>query len=302
MHCMLFHFPCLLFKSSLASVGTGKGMAVYKMNLISVVTLNEEDVSYMYDEETTPIKDCGDLAYNMTHSGNMNKEPEGCKENSLQVKRRRMLQFDTPVVDPAFQYGELSSTFIKSNERENLVEDVSNDMSEWVSTFSGNATASSVEGLDLLTEGWIAECFNDNEMHFDPTEMNYAGADDVEIDISELCNFSPETEVNVDQHHIKRTPSNIIFKGKKSVIHTPTKLAASVAYPFAFIKPCEFQGDTTLKDINQRILTPPSKSKQKNEDPLDYPTSAFSGKPVVGKTKIHTDGGRGSITIMRTKG
>ncbi|XP_038687721.1 protein XRI1-like isoform X1 [Tripterygium wilfordii] len=273
-------------------------------NESNVVTLNEEDLSYMYDKETTPIKACGDFAYNTTHSGNMNKEPEERKENCLQVKRRRMLQFDAPVVDPTFQYEELSSTFIKSNGRENLVEDVYNDMSEWVSTFSENATSSSVEGLDLSTEGWIAECFNvnDNEMHFNPTDMNYTGANDVEVDISELCNFSPETEVNVDQRHIKQTPPNVVFKGKKSVTHTPIKLAAPVAYPFAFIKPCEFQGDTTLKDINERILTPPSNLKQKNEDPLDYPTSVFSGKPVVGKTKIHTDGGRGSITIMRTKG
>jgi hypothetical protein len=77
-----------------------------------------------------------------------------------------------------------------------------------------------------------------------------------------------------------------------------------VAYPFAFIKPSGAHGDVTLKEINQRILTPPpSKSKQGNEDPAaSFPTSAFSGKPVVGKTKIRTEGGKGSITIMRTKG
>ncbi|KAI3749638.1 hypothetical protein L2E82_20253 [Cichorium intybus] len=66
-----------------------------------------------------------------------------------------------------------------------------------------------------------------------------------------------------------------------------------------------FEGAVTLKDINQKILTPPSsKSKKSHEqDPANsYPTSAFSGKPVVGKTKIHTEGGKGSITIMRTKG
>lgn len=87
-------------------------------------------------------------------------------------------------------------------------------------------------------------------------------------------------------------------------MRTPTKLASSVAYPFAFIKPCGVHGDVTLKDINQRIRTPPpSKSRQSNEDPsVSYPTSAFSGKPVVGKTKIRTEGGKGSITIMRTKG
>lgn len=85
-------------------------------------------------------------------------------------------------------------------------------------------------------------------------------------------------------------------------MRTPPKLASSVVYPFAFIKPCGVHGDVTLKDINQRIHNPP-KSKPKEEDPaVSYPTSAFSGKPVVGKTKIHTEGGKGSITIMRTKG
>lgn len=92
------------------------------------------------------------------------------------------------------------------------------------------------------------------------------------------------------------------FSGKKSYMQSPTKVASSVVYPFAFIKPCGVHGDVTLRDINQRICTPP-KPKQSKEDPsAAYPTSAFSGKPVVGKTKIHTEGGKGCITIMRTKG
>lgn len=89
--------------------------------------------------------------------------------------------------------------------------------------------------------------------------------------------------------------------GRKSYIRTPSKLATSVAYPFAFIKPSGTHGAVTLKDINQRIRTPPP-SKLKQKEPEPYPTSAFSGKPVVGKTKIRTEGGKGSITIMRTKG
>lgn len=94
---------------------------------------------------------------------------------------------------------------------------------------------------------------------------------------------------------------NLLDLGRKSIIRAPTKLASSVAYPFAFVKPCGVQGDVTLKDINQWIHTP-SKLKQDIENPAAYPTSAFSGKPVVGKTKIRTEGGKGSITIMRTKG
>ena len=79
---------------------------------------------------------------------------------------------------------------------------------------------------------------------------------------------------------------------------------SSVILPFASVKPCGVQGAVTLKDINEKILTPPpSKSKKNYEDSvISYPTSAFSGKPIVGKTKIRTEGGKGSITIMRTKG
>lgn len=93
--------------------------------------------------------------------------------------------------------------------------------------------------------------------------------------------------------------------GRKPCVLPPTNLASSVAYPFALIKPCGVHGDVTLKDINQRILTPtPFKlMHEKDDDPaVSYPTSAFSGKPVVVKTKIRTEGGKGSITIMRTKG
>lgn len=81
-------------------------------------------------------------------------------------------------------------------------------------------------------------------------------------------------------------------------------MTSSVVLPFSFVKPCDVQGAVTLKDINQKILTPPpSKSKKNYEDPaILYPTSAFSGKPIVGKTKIRTEGGKGSITIMRTMG
>lgn len=33
------------------------------------VPQNEEDLSYMLDDETTPVKACGDLAYNVNNAG-----------------------------------------------------------------------------------------------------------------------------------------------------------------------------------------------------------------------------------------
>ncbi|KAK9276663.1 hypothetical protein L1049_006199 [Liquidambar formosana] len=89
-------------------------------------------------------------------------------------------------------------------------------------------------------------------------------------------------------------------KRKKRVI-------TRVVYPFALVKPGGVEGDVTLNDINERILMPPSR-------PVRHPVGDFacrpcvsadgpglSGKAVVALTRIHTQG-RGTITIIRTKG
>ncbi|OAY72073.1 Protein XRI1 [Ananas comosus] len=118
-----------------------------------------------------------------------------------------------------------------------------------------------------------------------------------------LYNISPETGANVVED--RSIPAQLkILTGSESVIDPPTKFATSVAYPFALIKPCGAHGDLTLHDINERIHAKPmSKIKhKKDEDSIAYSTSAFSGKPVVVKTKIRTEGGKGSITITRTRG
>ena len=47
----------------------------------------------------------------------MNKEPEVIRETSSQLKRRRMLQFDSQVVDSAFCNEDISTVFLKSNVR-----------------------------------------------------------------------------------------------------------------------------------------------------------------------------------------
>ncbi|XP_039054730.1 uncharacterized protein LOC120197195 isoform X2 [Hibiscus syriacus] len=85
------------------------------------------------------------------------------------------------------------------------------------------------------------------------------------------------------------------------------RVITRVVYPFALVKPGGVEGDTTLNDINERILMPPSR-------PVRHPVGDFacrpcvsadgpglSGKDVVALTKIHTQG-RGTITIIRTKG
>ena len=88
---------------------------------------------------------------------------------------------------------------------------------------------------------------------------------------------------------------------------TPRGTTKKMVYPFGLVKPGGEEGDITLKDINKRILMPPTR-------PLKHPVGDFacrpgvsphgpglSGKAVVALTRIHTHG-RGTITIIRTKG
>ncbi|GAB2282083.1 hypothetical protein Dimus_016641 [Dionaea muscipula] len=262
------------------------------------VTRNEEDLSYMFDE-TTPIKDCGDLYYHAIDSGNMKK----ANETSLQVKRRRMLQFSNEALDPIHSE-DISSSFLKSKERTDSMDDVPLDLPEWDSVFQ-DISLSELEGLNQA-ESWLADCFIDTEMLGRSEQQESCGASDSQNDHEEDCRVQTTSHIIVVQPRSVRATRRIVLKGKKAYnIKTPGKLTSSIAYPFTFIKPCGDNGDVTLRDINQKIHSPPQKVKQpgKEEDNLEaYPTSAFSGKPVVGKTKIRTEGGKGSITIMRTKG
>ncbi|GFP86019.1 protein xri1 [Phtheirospermum japonicum] len=223
---------------------------------IEILNQSEDHISCTFDDTTTPVKACGDLAYNETSDS---------------------------------------------------LEDAISDMSQWVAGFAEGPSPSGDEYLDPTSEGWIADCFNDAEMHLSTEDIGCAsGESDVQIDITELCNTpppEPECDVNVVDKLPVRTSRNVAFKGRKSYMRTPPKRASSIVYPFTFIKPCSVHGDMTLKDINQRIHNPPkSKQNEQDDESVSYQTSAFSGKPVVGKTKIRTEGGEGCITIVRTKG
>ncbi|CAI9762643.1 unnamed protein product [Fraxinus pennsylvanica] len=262
--------------------------------------INEnEDLSYMFDDETTPVKACGDVAYQVTSFEIADKELEKRGEPSSQVKRRRMLQFESEVLDAPLYNDE---AFLRSKETTESLELASSEMSQWVGGFTEGTYDSSNECLDPSSEGWLADCFIDSEMQYNSEDICVSGVSDVQIDITELFDAPPEYEANAVQKLPIRPHKNIVFKGRKSYMQTPPKLGSSIVYPFAFIKPCGMHGDVTLKDINQRILTPSEREENNEDHAVSYPTSAISGKPVVGKTKIRTEGGKGSITITRTKG
>ncbi|KAJ8760615.1 hypothetical protein K2173_015282 [Erythroxylum novogranatense] len=109
-----------------------------------------------------------------------------------------------------------------------------------------------------------------------------------------------ERQLSTNQRH-NLTNNSGGEKGKKRMI-------TRVVYPFAMVKPGGVEGDMTINDINERNLMPPTR-------PVRHPVGDFacrpcvsadgpglSGKAVVALTRIHTQGRRGTITIIRTKG
>ncbi|KAJ4877762.1 Protein XRI1 [Raphanus sativus] len=269
--------------------------------IMTEVTLNQEDHSYMFDDESTPVKACTELGYHVTTDETI-KKLEVQSETRSAVKRRRMLHFDDqqPMETSLFS-SECFSSILKSSAREEAYGDLLPEGSQLIQGFSEDASASSLEGLDLYAEEWYTDCLNDPETPTLPDDLSL-GSPEVQIDVSEYLNVPPETETREVRRPVTRSSPNVIFKGRKSFARPVPKLPSSIIYPFAFIKPCGVHGDMTLKDINQKIQTPAAKPKEDKSEPPVIQTSAFSGKPVVGKTKIRTEGGKGSITIMRTRG
>ncbi|XP_076945806.1 protein XRI1-like [Bidens hawaiensis] len=264
---------------------------------------NQDDFSCVFNE-TTPAKSPEDLEYQVNYNENINKGTEPCKETFSQAKRRRMLHFDNEISDVdimPFYEEDYSSVYLKTKEWDTSMDEALSDMNQWVAGFADDTSCNG--GLDQSSEEWLADCLiNVTEMHINIDDSNPSAA--IQIDPTESNDSEHENGCGASQTLSTPTRKNIVLKGKRSFTKTPTKMASSVVLPFAFVKPCGMQGAVTIKDINQKILTPPPLKSKKNKENAtkSYLTSAFSGKPVVGKTKIRTEGGKGSITIMRTKG
>ncbi|CAH8388008.1 unnamed protein product [Eruca vesicaria subsp. sativa] len=268
--------------------------------IMTEVTLNQEDHSYMLDDESTPVKECSELGYHVTTDETV-KKLEVQSETRSAVKRRRMLHFEDQSMETSLFSSECLSSILKSSAREEVYDELLPEGSLLIQGFSEDASASSLEGLDLCADEWYADCLNDPEAPTLPDDLNI-GSPEVQIDVSEYLNLPLETETREVRRPVTRSSPSVIFKGRKSFARPVPKLPSSIIYPFAFIKPCGVHGDMTIKDINQKIQTPAAKPKEDKTEPPVIQTSAFSGKPVVGKTKIRTEGGKGSITIMRTRG
>ncbi|CAN8253784.1 unnamed protein product [Cochlearia groenlandica] len=271
--------------------------------MTEVVALNQEDHSYMFNDLATPVKDCSEFRYHVT-TDETNKKLEVVQSETRSIlKRRRMLHFEDNPDETSLFSSENFSSILKSSIRSYINSyPTSFPFEKHCAFFAEEASPSSLDDIDLYAEEWYAECLNNAETPILSSDLNF-GSLDVQVDISEYLNVPQEPEAREVQRRVIRSSPNVIFKGRNSFSRPVSNLPSSIIYPFAFIKPCGVHGDMTLKDINQRIRTPPTKPKEDEEDELVViQTSAFSGKPVVGKTKIRTEGGKGSITIMRTKG
>eukprot|EP01018_Ginkgo_biloba_P037587 Gb_29485 [translate_table: standard] len=278
------------------------------------LTQSEEDSRNLF--ETTPIKsyresECPECPVSSGDSQG-SREPTSSTptvhgdRDSPHLKRRRMLHFSASDSETATICDQQIGPFQHCGnslmeEREDFqISDPESVAPFWFSR--KEETYSSVSGsLDQSSESWMARCFNDGEIQCNSEDPNSGGAFDDQIDVSEFCQLEPsELDTEMWQEPASSAP-NVVLTVKKAV--SQRSATTPVAYPFALIKPCGVQGDVTLNDINQRILTPSSRSVHSKEDTRSpsIPTSAFSGKAVVALTKIHTEG-KGSITIMRTKG
>ncbi|KAL5228586.1 hypothetical protein ABZP36_016851 [Zizania latifolia] len=242
---------------------------------------NADDAWSIFDDQT-PIKHCTDIDFQFCDIGDIIvKDFDEGKETS-QAKRRRMLQFCSDNMDCAMATDGLS-------------EDLQVNMG-----FSCDQCLLNSDGTEELAEEWLADCSQDSEPRSPPEEISPTAAiEEVDLSVHEKCSSREQGNiVHKNTVQARSTP----LKAGKNIIRS-RKVKTSVVYPFELIKPCGFHGDVTLHDINKRIHAPPPyKIKHKMDEQVSYQASAISGKPVVHKTKIHTEGGKGSITITRTVG
>ncbi|CAL9170352.1 protein XRI1-like [Musa acuminata AAA Group] len=185
---------------------------------------------------------------------------------------------------------------------------------------------------DLLHEFWSSNC------HGDPLhDLNYCMLQDDVVIPDETPNMILKTKAQVSALQLPQEPLSSSSSHQEShgkdlrqssdakpslptaKVTAPdlkererrqcrkSKAKTSVAYPFAVVKPGGAEGHVTLDDINARLLRRPRR-------PVRHPVGEYaygpcvspdglglSGKAVASLTRIQTRG-RGTITIIRTKG
>ncbi|KAL6840774.1 hypothetical protein ACP4OV_029300 [Aristida adscensionis] len=253
--------------------------------------------------DKTPLRDCRDFFADIgdiTCKETLDLDPEESRE----AKRRRTLEY--PLESSQSEDGNhgTGSTLVTSqvaeisllctDEPQSLNCDLQHN-SDNLGIIHSLSNGASYQQEDNNSE----YCSYGTPMYPSPEQMPCTQESVTYIDdqagASGTSENAPLTE-SLIMRETRKLSSLKVSKGGSSVTKEKQTLTTTVAYPFTLIKPSWEEGDVTLKDINRRIRAPPKKPPEILE------TSAFSGKPVIGKTRIRTDGGKGSITILRTKG
>ncbi|PON79224.1 Protein XRI [Parasponia andersonii] len=222
-------------------------------------------------------------------------------EFSDRSKRRRLLlcsdEQGTIMGDDHYYSNLLSKTYWNSSSIPNW--EMSHENFSFMSQMSTDFNEVLSGGPMTTSICSIAEEANlvDTEMKTPEEEKSVSGT----LDSSSSSSY--KDSANTNSLSDKENLFSLDLSGKKKRAAVITRLV----YPFAVVKPGGREGDVTLNDINERILMPPTR-------PVRHPVGDFacrpcvsphgpglSGKAVVALTRIQTQG-RGTITIIRTKG
>ncbi|TVU13867.1 hypothetical protein EJB05_37298 [Eragrostis curvula] len=243
----------------------------------------------------TPLRDCRDFFADIGVDISCKETLD--PEESREAKRRRMLEYPSESSHSEAATHETASPLVTSE-----VSDISLLCTDEPQSLNYDMQHNSTDldtmnslscGIPYLPEdNHLENCSDTTPMPGSQESVTYIGD---QIGVSGTSDVVPVTESLIMQETMKLSTLKV-SKGGRSLSKTKNDITTSIAYPFTLIKPFWEETDVTLNDINQRIRAPPKKP------PEILGTSAFSGKPVIGKTRIRTDGGKGSITILRTKG
>ncbi|KAJ1270526.1 hypothetical protein BS78_06G058500 [Paspalum vaginatum] len=250
----------------------------------------------------TPLRDCRDFFADI---GDITCKETLDLEESRESKRRRTLEYPSESSQSEVGTHETGSPFVASEVAE--VSLLCTDEPQSLN-YGMQYTSNNLDAINSLSNGapyqqkdnHLEHGSYENQVYIEPVQTPCSQESiayiDEQADISGTSEIAPMTESLIMQETRKLSTLKVSKGGSSALVKVKQNLTTSVAYPFTLIKPSWEEGDVTLQDINQRLRAPPKKP------PEILGTSAFSGKPVIGKTRIRTEGGKGSITILRTKG
>ncbi|PWZ45183.1 Protein XRI1 [Zea mays] len=258
--------------------------------------LNQDDDELMgLLGNQTPLRDCRDFFADL---GDFTCKETLDLEESRESKRRRTLEYPSESSQSEVGTHDAASPFVTSEAAEIslLCTDKPQSLNWDMHHTSNNLDEAPYRQEDILSE----HCSYGTPVYLEPdqtpcSQESIACIND-QSGISGTSETGPMTESFIMQETRKLCTLKVSKGSSSTLVKVKENVTTSVAYPFTLIKPSWEEGDVTLQDINQRIRAPPKKA------PEILGTSAFSGKPVIGKTRIRTEGGKGSITILRTKG